>query len=128
MPYTWTEVQSVQQACSHLRHSYECLSTGPRARPLADLQVHGVAFAELLVQLHQTFPDKYSVPAKLHLMMELCMEGSRPSRCWCYREEDFGGFLAGVARRKGGIDSPLATSKNTLQAYCFKQNLPALSA
>eukprot|EP00971_Amphidinium_carterae_P200011 3969680-Amphidinium_carterae.1 len=58
--------------------------------------------------------------------MEIAMEGSTPSLSWTYGEEDFGGFLAGVARRRGGRESPSATSRTTLQAFKLKQCLPSL--
>eukprot|EP00971_Amphidinium_carterae_P333830 6468806-Amphidinium_carterae.1 len=62
----------------------------------------------------------------LHLLMEIAMEGSTPSLSWTYKKEDLGGFLAGVARRRRGRESPYATSRTTLQAFKLKQCLPPL--
>eukprot|EP00971_Amphidinium_carterae_P046157 908670-Amphidinium_carterae.1 len=58
--------------------------------------------------------DRYTVPPKLHLFLELAREGVRPSMSWTYRDEDFGGCMAALARRRGGRDTPSATSYGTL--------------
>ena len=121
----WAEVLLLKRAAHSLWLCYECLSLS-RPRPLTVLQEESVAFAQVLVQLEGLKPARYTVTPKLHLLMELALEGSRPSQSWCYRDEDFGGFLAGVARRRGGHDSALATSRNTLNAFMAKQPLPAI--
>ena len=38
-----------------------------------------------------------------HLFLELCSSGEQPARFWTYRDEDFGGSVAQLSRRRGGL-------------------------
>eukprot|EP00971_Amphidinium_carterae_P019335 380672-Amphidinium_carterae.1 len=102
---------------------YQHLSS---SHPVQGLNAAAAHFGELLVGLELMRPEMWTITPKLHLLMEIGMEGSSPSLAWTYREEDFGGFLAGVARRRGGRESALATSRTTLQAFKLKQDMPCL--
>ena len=123
----WAEITLVQQGCRHLLDCYDCLSLS-NPKPLSVLREKSIAFSTVLVQLEEMKWTRYTITPKLHLFLELTAEGCRPSQSWCYREEDFGGFLAGVARRRGGHDSALATSRNTLMCFMAKQPLPEVSS
>ena len=123
----WAEIRLVQRACVDLSCCYDCLSLS-QPRPLSLLMEKSISFSQLLVQLEEMRWTRYTITPKLHLFLELTAEACRPSLSWCYREEDFGGFLAGVARRQGGQDSALATSRNTLLCFMAKQPLPEVGS
>ena len=120
------ELELVKGAIVDIAKCYDTLSStyGPSA--LQDLQHFSIRFAEKLVALAGLNGSRYSLPPKLHMWLELCREGCTPSKGWNYREEDFGGSVASMAKRKGGRDSALATSTNTLMAFMAKQPLPTL--
>ena len=63
---------------------------------------------------------------KLHLLLELGLEGSNPSSSWTYRDEDFGGSMAHLSRRRGGLLKPLPTSSNLLRRFAIRHRLPHL--
>ncbi len=69
-------------------------------------------FALLYVSLEEHYgPDvkDFRVKPKLHQFQEMCEMGhSNPSQSWTYRDEDFGGYGAATARRKGGVYTPAA--------------------
>ena len=125
-PQIHDEVGMVQLATEHLAICYDALSSSAGPTALSDLKCHSVRYAELLVGLAAINDGRYSIPPKLHLWLELCSESCTPSKSWNCRDEDFGGSLATMARRRGGRESGLATSRNTLQAYMVKQPLPTL--
>lgn len=84
--------------------------------------------ALLLVALEQRAPPPdWRVKPKLHLMQELCeIDHSCPSTCWLYRDEDFGGSVAQLSRRKGGANRPHTTSWNVLRKFQAKHKLPSI--
>ena len=44
-------------------------------------------------------------------------QGGRPSLYWTYCDEDFGGSVAHLARRRGNIASGRATSESVLSRF-----------
>ena len=66
---------------------------------------------------------RFRVKPKMHLFLELCISGSKPSLSWTYRDEDFGGTAAQLSRRRGGLLSAKATSHNFLLRFRLKQPL-----
>ena len=58
---------------------------------------------------------------KIHLFQELAQYQARemgnPRDWWCYKDEDFVGFLASVARSRGGPKSATTTALAVLQQY-----------
>ena len=127
VPKLHEEVLRVQSGTEHLAICYQCLSKESGFDdPLAVLKRHSILYAQDLVALEALDDDRHSVPPKLHMWLELCSEGCTPSKSWNYRDEDFGGSMANMARRRGGRETGLAVSRNTLQAFCVKQPLPIL--
>ena len=54
----------------------------------------------------------------LHLFQELAeMDGCQPALSWTYRDEDFGGTVAGLGRRRGGPRTIAATGSQVLQRF-----------
>ena len=53
----------------------------------------------------------------MHLFLELCSSGTEPQKFWNYRDEDFGGSVARLARRRGGMLCCSSTSRVVLQKF-----------
>ena len=87
-------------------------------------------FAALLVALEGAAPEGrlWRVKPKLHLFLELSREHAPPSLSWTYRDEDFGGSMAALARRRGGMLRPAATSAGLLRRFMMAHGLPRLVA
>ena len=117
-------LRSIQHGMKALYMCYQMLS---KDAPLEEFHVHAKRFAVQLVSLAEVRPQTFRVKPKLHLLMELSLEkSSSPSSCWTYRDEDFGGSLATFAVRRGGKDTPYATSSNTLKKCCLNQQMPVV--
>ena len=54
---------------------------------------------------------------KLHHLLELALEGSQPNLCWTYRDEDYGGSIAQLARMRGRWRSVWTYSKKVLDLF-----------
>ena len=68
----------------------------------------------------------WKLKPKIHMWLELCAERSRPSQFWCYRDEDYGGTVAALARRRGGKNSAQAMSETVLDLFAIKQPMVRL--
>ena len=119
---------SAKQAAKHLKACYDCLH-GDRY----DSQVmaaHSRKFCSLWVALDAATPSSVSwrVKPKMHLFQEMCEESQdRPTCTWTYRDEDFGGSLAGMSRRRGGAHTALSTSRAVLQKFMCKYSVPVVA-
>ena len=113
---------AVRRAAADLKECYDALSH--RQIFHEDLlRRHSRQFAlqyVALAQVHQGTRD-WKIKPKLHVWLELCSEGSRPATFWTYRDEDYGGGVARMARHRGGRPSVAATSAQVLQSFRAKQ-------
>ena len=121
------EVRNATWAAGLLVERYESLRED-NAQALASLPVNSRKLAALLVVLETLNPSRFHVTPKLHLFQHLAESGSLPSRCWTYRDEDFGGSVAAVARRRGGLLSPTATSAVFLEKWFIKTSVTQVVA
>lgn len=111
--------QAMKAAAWNLWRCYEALSSRSAGE---ELVVCSRRFAAQFVALEQISPPRrWRVKPKLHLFLELALEGSNPSLCWTYRDEDFGGTCARISRRRGGLLKARATSTTLLQRFLIKQ-------
>lgn len=74
-------------------------------------------------ELHQRPGSmRWRVKPKSHMFAELCefvcLQHGPPRSFWCYRDEDFGGWLTRVAERQGGPNTGSATAARALQRFC----------
>ena len=102
----------------HLDQCYQALSASSIFSP--DILVeHSTKFALQYVALETAHAGtrNWRIKPKLHMFLELCSEGSRPSLFWTYRDEDFGGTVSRLARRRGGLCSAHGMSTNFLQRF-----------
>jgi len=83
----------------------------------------------LLVSLerHATPPNWRAKP-KMHLFQELSgMTHPRPSSCWLYRDEDFGGSIAQLSPRRGGANRPHTAGKSVLARFAALYRVPRIA-
>ena len=108
------------QAAHHLHETYRALSS-TMANPCEHMKEHGLKFALQYVALHDHLnpgnPKAFRIKPKLHLFMHVTSDDSLPARHWTYRDEDFGGSVARMARRRGGMLSCGKTALQVLQKF-----------
>ena len=71
-------------------------------------------------------PFTWHLKPKFHLFAELSLGSDCPSQHWLYRDEEFGGTLARMARSKGGQETAWAVSSRCLQRFACDFDLPFL--
>ena len=114
--------QAAKVAAKELNECYRCL--GSDCMFHADLlKDHSIRFALQYVALHDAYSDdvRFALKPKLHMFLELCSEGSRPACFWTYRDEDYGGTVAKLSRRRGGLLSVPAFSEGFLSRFKIYQ-------
>ena len=115
------EEAAARTGMQHLERCYSCLARDTIF--FADtLREHSLKFALQYVALNSLSADrKWTIKPKLHLFLHLCSDGSHPSLCWNYRDEDFGGTVVKLSRRRGGLLSVASSSRNLLRRFSMKQ-------
>ena len=84
----------------------------------------GYGLAQLYKRLHAASVDPDWRPKpKLHLMLHLCDSRHEAAKTWSYRDEDFAGTIAAMAKNVGGIQTPAAFGGRILVAF-FAQPVP----
>jgi len=115
---------AAKQAAQHLYSCYECLSKD--AYNLNALKSEATFFLMLCRALNDNTADQFWViKQKFLIFAELTSMESNPSSFWTYRDENFGGHLANIARRRGGYYTPTAVAKSVLRKFRCKE-LPIL--
>ena len=117
--------KTMKEAMVHLQSCYVLLSrVGFCPSSLAE---QGRKFCLLASALH-TFHDGvvWRVKPKMHLFLHLCESGSNPSQHWLYRDEDFGGSLASIGKRRGGANYPAVLGKSVLSKFIASHSLPLI--
>ena len=126
MARTWlgdNEVEAAaKKAMEELSNCYEMLS--PATFNADTLALHSTRFCLLYVALELAEPALFHIMPKLHMFQELTqMSKSCPSLFWTYRDEEFGGTVAGLARRR---DNAVATALSVLQKFRASNVVPCL--
>lgn len=131
VPFAWQLAQEVldtsvpveaaiRQAAFHLNEVYQALSSNFHD-PCPHMREHGIKFALQYVALHDHLhnaDDKaWRLKPKLHLFLHITSDNSVPRLTWTYRDEDFGGSVARMARRRGGLLKCSSTSRCTLARF-----------
>ena len=114
--------QAATTAAKELLECYKCLAHDSIFH--SDLlKAHSIRFALQYVALHDYFDDdkNFALKPKLHLFLELCAEGSKPALFWNYRDEDYGGSVAKLSRRRGGLLSAKSFSESFLTKFKIYQ-------
>ena len=120
---------ALRLAATHLRALHDTLSESCIFQ--TDLaREHGRKFALLYVSLHDFYHGRddrqFRIKPKLHLFMHITQDGSRPARHWNYRDEDWGGSVARLCRRRGGLLSCTAMSRNVLTRFVLGVAVPRI--
>ena len=119
--------QSVIHLCEALHSCYQCLSKDVIfGRDL--LATRSRQFANLWVAISKHSQDPFwRVKPKLHQFQHLCeTTGSMPTESWTYRDEDFGGTMAHLARTRGGPRSCKAIGKHAILRFTARNPLPIM--
>jgi hypothetical protein len=112
------------QASLRMQSMYNNLSKG--SFDPGSLRTQCRQFCLLFGALAETRPDTWRLKPKVHLLQELCEmqeQPSNPSLFWTYRDEDFGGTVAHISRRRGGYNSPFSTATSVLQRFMAQNTL-----
>lgn len=119
--------KTMKQAAVALNNCYDCLSAHKFEAKL--LAQNSKQFALLSVALEAFADSKFwRVKPKLHLFQEMCeCSNSMPSTCWTYRDEDFGGSMAAMSRRRGGRLSPGSFASSLLTKFAIRNKMPRLA-
>ena len=120
--------QAAMECTAHLAACYDCLSDRPQERDEA-LKHHSRKFCMLYVALETLLGDDglWRVKPKFHLFQELVeMSPGCPSATWTYRDEDFGGSLALMARSRGGANNASRTPNMIITKFCLKHAVPRI--
>ena len=119
--------EAMRQAAFHLNECYSALSAS-HTDPCASMNEHGLKFAIQYVALHDfcNHDDRHAwrIKPKLHLFLHITSRTSLPRLIWTYRDEDFGGSVARMARRRGHILRCSSTSRVCLGR--FKMSNPCV--
>ena len=59
----------------------------------------------------------WRIKPKLHLFLHITSDSSIPRLTWTYRDEDFGGSVARMARRRGNLLNCKSTSESVLTRF-----------
>ena len=127
-----TDPHSVQATVLHctmeLSQCYACLSSSTLFRRDL-LGQHSKRFCTLWVTLEGLEGGIFRIKPKMHLFQELCeMElPTSPTYTWTYRDEDFGGSLVAMGRRRGGHKGAGTLGRQVLRKFCSRHKLPDLS-
>ena len=117
------EEQAARVAMEHL-HSCYCMLSPAVFNP-DTMKHHSQLFCLQYVALEMFLPKLFHIKPKLHLFQELTqMSRSCPSLFWTYRDEEFGGTVAKVGRRRGGSNNPTATALCLLNKFRAGNELP----
>ena len=95
---------SMKQAALRLQRCYACLQDDryDKNRLLAACS----QFYSLVKALQDQEAKLWIIKPKHHSAMEVCLQEGSPSLTWTYRDEDMGGYLASLAKLKGGAHNP----------------------
>ena len=117
---------TIKQGTKLLAQCYQCLTTGSDMQALA---ASCRQFCILWTALDTNHPNKaWRVKPKAHLLCELCeFTLDRPSETWTYRDEEFGGSLAGYSRLRGGNITPMSVGSTVLHKWIACNRLPILN-
>ena len=131
VPFVWILAQemldlevpkqaALRHAAFHLNEVYGALSAD-HPSPCATMREHGKRFAILYVALHEhcnpTDDKAFRIKPKLHLFLHITSDDSIPRLTWTYRDEDFGGSVARMARRRGNLLCCRGTSLSVLTKF-----------
>ena len=120
---------AVIQCAQHLHNCYQQLSQ--QVFEPSALHREALKFAALYVTLNQISVQQgrqlFKVTPKLHLFLEMTFDPkASPSTGWTYRDEDWGGQMSELARRRGGNLTCLAVAQAMFHKFAALHQVPSL--
>ena len=116
-----------KNAAKCLNHCYSFLSreTFDQDQLAQQCRQFCILYASLAEHFSNAGEKFWVFKPKFHMFQELCeFQGGNPSLHWTYRDEDFGGTVAHTARRRGGANAIISTSKNALEKFIAQTLVP----
>ena len=85
-------------------------------------------FCTLWVALERLDATAWHCKPKMHMFQELCEmdEAGCPTAHSTYRDEEFGGSVVALGKRRGGHSTPKSVGMLTLAKFCSKHRVPRL--
>ena len=117
---------AVLQATIELAQCYKYAADRSPEAPAA-LADNSRRFCTLWVTLENLSPDRFRVKPTMHLFQEMCEVETqgRPAANSTYRDEEFGGSLVALGRRRGGSNTPSSVGTQCLLKFCAKHRVPS---
>ena len=113
--------KTAKLAMMHLHLCYTMLS--PTVFCPEIMKANSIKFCLLYVALEEYDPVMFHIMPKLHMFQELTqMSRSCPSLFWTYRDEEFGGTVAQLSKRRGGSNNPKSTAESFLNKFRAKHD------
>lgn len=73
----------------------------------------------------------WKLKPKVHIWQELCeyqsISKGNPNAAWCYKDEDFGGFLQRIGERRGGRNTAKTIAENIFHRFFACKQFPLVS-
>ena len=114
------------EAAKWLHECYKCLRAD-HPNWQTQLPLASRMFCNNYVALHEASEGlRWRPKPKLHYFLELCSDGTKPSKIWTYRDEDFGGAWSAMSRRRGGRRGPTSQSLLALNNWRASQPFPRI--
>ena len=91
-----------------------------------ELREHSRKFATIFVSLENALPGQFRVKPKMHMMQEMCEMAGHTSigSTSTYRDEEFGGSVVAMGRRRGGHNTAASVGRQTLLKLCARFQVP----
>jgi len=119
---------AIIEAGKHLGNCYDSLRMVNQAFAKDALYESSKRFALQYGALHKASGGKaaWRPMPKMHMFLELCMEGTEPNKFWCYRDEDFGGSFSRQSKMKGSWKKLSTFCKHALDLFRMKNGAPRI--
>ena len=119
---------AIKSAAKHLSHCYQALASS--SAPVRDEALYTSSQAHVL-QCHALYEGGDGVcfrcKPKHHAFLELCSQkGVVPNSFWCYRDEDFGGPIARIAKPQGMWKRMKFYTRRALDMFTMKNPVPKI--
>ena len=114
------EENAMKEAAVQLDTTYRCLRSDDIFWKDVCFEA-GVKFCQLVAALAANNNGVFfRVKPKMHMFLEMLLQGSKVCMSWTYRDEDYGGTMARLARSRGSArKSAYATSRNVLTSFKY---------
>ena len=123
------EEEAAKNACWALHNCHQCLSRDRFTQEaLADnAQIFALQYNALHQYAKHRSLKRWGLKPKLHLFMELAtFKRSPASLTWTYRDEGFGGQVADLSGRRGGLNTPYSVGKQFFDRFAGSFDVPTM--